>query len=89
MFLNTNITYASNTTYLNQFAGSLLVAVNDDATIPDGVVHVTMHHSTPALGNATHVCLMEAHDGDGLYLFVRLLSGAPSEWLSHTMMSGS
>ncbi|KAI0780066.1 hypothetical protein C8Q74DRAFT_1367850 [Fomes fomentarius] len=69
VFLNTNITYASNTTYLNQFAGSLLVAVNDDATIPDGVVHVTMHHSTPALGNATHVCLMEAHDGDGLYLF--------------------
>ena len=71
VFLNTNITYASNTTYLNQFAGSLYVAVNDDVSVPDGVVHVTMHHSSPQLGNSTNVCLMHTGQGGGLYIFVR------------------
>ncbi|RPD68608.1 hypothetical protein L226DRAFT_318034 [Lentinus tigrinus ALCF2SS1-7] len=69
LFLNTNISYASNATYLNQFAGSLLVAVNDDVSEPDGVVHVTMHHSSPALGNNTNVCMMETGQGSGLYVF--------------------
>ena len=71
LFLNTNISYASNATYLNQFAGTLLVAVNDDVSEPDGVVHVSMHHSSPELGNNTSVCLMETGQGSGLYVFVR------------------
>ncbi|KAM5532867.1 hypothetical protein V8D89_013508 [Ganoderma adspersum] len=69
VFLNTNITYATNASYLNQFAGSLLVAVNDDVSVPDGVVHVTMHHTSKHLGHATNVCLMETGTGGGLYLF--------------------
>ncbi|KAI0743530.1 hypothetical protein C8Q80DRAFT_1355410 [Daedaleopsis nitida] len=69
IFLNTNITYATNTTYLNQFAGTLLVNVNQDSTVSDNVVHVSMHHSSRELGNSTNVCLMETGQGGGLYLF--------------------
>ncbi|KAI0706820.1 hypothetical protein C8T65DRAFT_223245 [Cerioporus squamosus] len=69
LFLNTNISYASNASYLNQFAGTLLVAVNDDVSEPDGLVHVTMHHSSQELGKSTSVCLMETGQGSGLYVF--------------------
>ncbi len=70
LFLNTNISYATNASYLNQFAGSLLVAVNDDVSEPDGLVHVTMHHSSQKLSESTSVCLMESGQGNGLYVFV-------------------
>ena len=73
VFLNTNISYASNATYLNQFAGSLLVTVNDDASVPDGVVSVTMHTTSQQLTNSTHVCMMETGSGGGLYIFVRFM----------------
>ena len=73
VFLNTNITYSNNATYLDHFTGSLLVAVNDDVSVPDGVVYVTMHHTNKGVGNATNVCLMETSSGSGLYIFVRLL----------------
>ncbi|KAI1794120.1 hypothetical protein LXA43DRAFT_971383 [Ganoderma leucocontextum] len=69
VFLDTNITYATNTSYLDRFAGSLLVTVNDDVSVPDGVVHVTMHHTSIHLGHATNVCLMETGTGGGLYVF--------------------
>ncbi|RDX55130.1 hypothetical protein OH76DRAFT_1397498 [Lentinus brumalis] len=69
LFLNTNISYATNASYLNQFAGSLLVAVNDDVSEPDGLVHVTMHHSSQKLSESTSVCLMENGQGSGLYVF--------------------
>ena len=71
VFLNTNISYASNVTYLNQFAGSLLVAVNDDASETEGVVSVTMHTTSEQLTNSTYVCMMETGSGGGLYIFVR------------------
>ncbi|KAI0645687.1 hypothetical protein C8Q79DRAFT_910809 [Trametes meyenii] len=69
LFLNTNITYSGNGTYLNHFSGQLLVGVNDDASAPDAQVHVTMHHTTSRLREATSVCLMQTGQGGGLYLF--------------------
>ena len=70
IFLNTNITYSGNGTYLNHFSGQLLVGVSDDPSADEASVHVTMHHTTPALRNATNVCLMQTGQGGGLYLFV-------------------
>ncbi|KAJ2986477.1 hypothetical protein NUW54_g9752 [Trametes sanguinea] len=69
LFLNTNITYSGNGTYLSHFSGQLLVGVNDDPSASDAAVHVTMHHTTPELRNATNVCLMQTGQGGGLYLF--------------------
>ncbi|KAI0374044.1 hypothetical protein BV20DRAFT_962000 [Pilatotrama ljubarskyi] len=69
IFLNTNITYSGNGTYLNHFSGQLLVGVNDDASASDATVHVTMHHSSSQLRDATNVCLMQTGQGGGLYLF--------------------
>ncbi|KAI0775705.1 hypothetical protein BD413DRAFT_282621 [Trametes elegans] len=69
LFLNTNITYSGNGTYLNHFSGQLLVGVNDDASASDATVHVTMHHTTSQLRQATNVCLMGTGQGGGLYLF--------------------
>ncbi|KAI0675297.1 hypothetical protein C8Q78DRAFT_1067092 [Trametes maxima] len=69
LFLNTNITYSGNGTYLNHFSGQLLVDVNDDDSAPDAIVHVTMHHTTTRLREATNVCLMQTGQGGGLYLF--------------------
>ncbi|TBU56370.1 hypothetical protein BD310DRAFT_882682 [Dichomitus squalens] len=69
VFLSTNITYANNATYLDHFTGSLLVAVNDDVSVSDGVVYVTMHHTNKGVGNATNVCLMETNSGNGVYIF--------------------
>ena len=80
VFLNTNISYASNASYLNQFAGSLLVSINDDATETQGHVFVTMHTTSRALTNSTHVCLMETGSGGGMYIFVRSFF-LPPKWL--------
>ncbi|KAI8993029.1 hypothetical protein BD414DRAFT_293618 [Trametes punicea] len=72
IFLNTNITYSGNDTYLNHFSGQLLVGVNDDPSACDAAVHVTMHHTTPELRHATNVCLMQTGSGGGIYLFTPL-----------------
>ncbi|CDO77317.1 hypothetical protein BN946_scf184775.g7 [Trametes cinnabarina] len=69
VFVNTNITYSGNGTYLSHFSGQLLVGINDDPSASDAAVHVAMHHSTPALRYATHVCLMQTGQGGGIYLF--------------------
>ncbi|OSD06862.1 hypothetical protein PYCCODRAFT_1422409 [Trametes coccinea BRFM310] len=69
LFLNTNITYSGNGTYLSRFSGQLLVGINDDPSASEAAVHVTMHHTTPELRNATNVCLMQTGQGGGLYLF--------------------
>ncbi|KAI0328597.1 hypothetical protein GY45DRAFT_960149 [Cubamyces sp. BRFM 1775] len=72
IFLNTNITYSGNGTYLNHFSGQLLVGVNNDPSADEAAVHVSMHHTTPALRNATNVCLMQTGQGGGVYLFTPL-----------------
>ncbi|KAI0358427.1 hypothetical protein OH77DRAFT_1502336 [Trametes cingulata] len=69
IFLNTNITYSGNGTYFNHFSGQLLVGINDDVSASDATVHVTMHHSSSQLRDATNVCLMRTGQGGGLYLF--------------------
>ncbi|KAH9892569.1 hypothetical protein C8Q73DRAFT_746417 [Cubamyces lactineus] len=74
IFLNTNITYSGNGTYLSHFSGQLLVGVSDDPTADEAAVHVTMHHTTSALRNATNVCLMQTGQGGGVYLFSDSLS---------------
>ncbi|KAI0630353.1 hypothetical protein C8Q77DRAFT_1063682 [Trametes polyzona] len=69
VFLNTNITYSGNGTYLNHFSGQLIVGINEDDDAFDATVHVTMHYTSPQLRNATNVCLMQTGQGGGVYLF--------------------
>lgn len=71
VFLNTNITYSDDTSYFDHFGGQLIVGVNTDSSVSEATVHVTMHHTTPQLRNATNVCLMQTGQGGGIYLFVR------------------
>lgn len=71
VFLNTNITYSGNGTYLDHFSGQLVVGINPDSSVSDAAVHVTMHYTSPQLRNATNVCLMRTGQGGGVYLFVR------------------
>ncbi|EIW63319.1 uncharacterized protein TRAVEDRAFT_142104 [Trametes versicolor FP-101664 SS1] len=69
LFLNTNITYSGNGTYLDHFSGQLIVGLDDDLSATDATVRVSMHYTTPQLRNATNVCMMQTGSGGGLYLF--------------------
>lgn len=79
LFLNTNITYSGNGTYLDHFSGQLIVGLDDDLSATDATVRVSMHYTTPQLRNATNVCMMQTGSGGGLYLFVSItvLTSAP------------
>ncbi|KAH9931058.1 uncharacterized protein BXZ73DRAFT_90149 [Epithele typhae] len=69
VFLNTNISYTSNAAYLNHFSGSLLVDVNDDPSVDEGIIYVSMYSTSPRLSKETNVCQMLTGQGGGLYIF--------------------
>ena len=45
--------------------------MNDDPSVVDVRVAVSMSYSDLGVKNSTHVCLVDVYDGDGVYIYVR------------------
>lgn len=70
MFLQSNVSYQSDPSTLQDISGTLSVGVNADPFARDGVVSVTMYYSSQSLKDQTSVCLMNVSNSSGLYLYV-------------------
>lgn len=70
VFVHSNVSYSSDAQVVDDISGTLLVGVNSDPTVSDGIVSVTMHYSDLSLMERTHVCLMNISGSNGIYLYV-------------------
>ncbi|KZT70999.1 hypothetical protein DAEQUDRAFT_810261 [Daedalea quercina L-15889] len=70
VFLQSNVSYQSDPSTLQDISGTLSVGVNADPNAREGVVSVTMGYSDTSLKDQTSVCLMNFSNSSGLYLYV-------------------
>ena len=70
VFVQSNVSYQSDPSTLQDISGTLSVGVNADSHAKEGVASVTMHYSNKSLKDQTSVCLMNVSNSSGLYLYV-------------------
>ena len=70
VFVQSNVSYQSDPSTLQDITGTLSVGVNADPHAKEGVASVTMHYSNKSLKDQTSVCLMNVSNSNGLYLYV-------------------
>ncbi|KAH9832174.1 uncharacterized protein C8Q71DRAFT_777702 [Rhodofomes roseus] len=70
VFLQSNVSYQSDPSTLQDISGTLSVGINADPYARDGIVSVAMYYSSQSLKDQTSVCLMNVSNSSGLYLYV-------------------
>ncbi|KZT08352.1 uncharacterized protein LAESUDRAFT_676365 [Laetiporus sulphureus 93-53] len=70
VFIQSNVSYATDSTTVQDISGTLDVGVNADPSVTEAIVSVSMQYSDEALKERTHVCLMNISDSNGVYLYV-------------------
>lgn len=69
IFLGSNGSYRADAKSTS-ISGSLQVDINRDASVPDIQIDVQMSYSNPSVRSRTHVCLVDAYDNNGFYIYV-------------------
>ncbi|KAI0958825.1 hypothetical protein AcV7_004531 [Taiwanofungus camphoratus] len=70
VFLQSNVSYPTDAAEFQMLSGTLAVGINDDPTVSDALVSVSMLYSDVSLKDRTSVCLMNISNSNGLYLYV-------------------
>ncbi|KAL6310372.1 hypothetical protein BKA93DRAFT_721858 [Sparassis latifolia] len=70
VFLQSNLSYQTAGAELQEVSGTLLVDINEDPTVTDALVAVSMRYSDIGIKNKTSVCLMNVSgSSNGLYIY--------------------
>ncbi|THH26415.1 hypothetical protein EUX98_g7771 [Antrodiella citrinella] len=69
IFLGSNGSYRADAAS-SSISGTLDVDINEDASVAEIQIAVTMSYSTPDVRSRTHVCLVDAYDNNGFYIYV-------------------
>ncbi|TCD60069.1 hypothetical protein EIP91_010787 [Steccherinum ochraceum] len=69
IFLGSNGSYRADAVS-SSISGTLQVDINQEPSISDIQIDVTMSYSSTDVRNRTHVCLVDAYDNNGFYLYV-------------------
>lgn len=86
VFLQSNVSYPTDAAEFQMLSGTLAVGINDDPTVSDALVSVSMLYSDVSLKDRTSVCLMNISNSNGLYLYVRTIMLRYDDHLNFTQV---